>query len=118
MLRVDISVTSENSGSTLITPSDSEQLFLLTHDTTNPPHKIMKYEPYHGRVRICYFCRKHDEKYATKIQGSIDPRALIKAGNFITVMYFPGLVKRQKLDLWTINIVQNKDLVDYCACIP
>ena len=35
------------------------------------------------------------KKVATERQGSIDPRALIKTRNFITVMDFPGLIQRR-----------------------
>ena len=45
------------------------------------------------------------KKYATKIQGSIAPRALIKTGNFITVMDFTGLIQRQGLASWNMNII-------------
>ena len=37
------------------------------------------------------------KKHATKIRGYIDPRALIKTRNFITVMGFMGLIHRQGL---------------------
>ena len=77
MLPVAISVASENSVSTLNTPSDSEQLFLLPTDNYNPLCEITKYEPYRGSVRRGYCCKKHDEKYATKIQVHIDLCALI-----------------------------------------
>ena len=37
------------------------------------------------------------KKYATKIQGSIATRALIKTRNSIIVMEFPGLIQIQGL---------------------
>ena len=45
------------------------------------------------------------KKVATERQGSIDPRALIKTRNFITVMDFPGLIQRRIIASWNINIV-------------
>ena len=50
MLPVAISVASENSVSTLATPSGLSRLFLLTFDDTNPPHAIIKYDPYYIRA--------------------------------------------------------------------
>ena len=46
------------------------------------------------RVKRGYFFRKNDKKYTTKIQGSIDPRAMIKTRNFITVVGFAGIIHR------------------------
>ena len=45
------------------------------------------------------------KKDATKIQGSIDPRALIKTRNFITVVGFLGFIHRQGIASWNINII-------------
>ena len=45
LLPVAISFTSENSASTLTTPSNSKQLFILPSVDTNPPHAIMRDEP-------------------------------------------------------------------------
>ena len=41
----------------------------------------------------------------TEIKFSIDTRALIRTRNCITVMGFPGLIQRQVLASWNINIV-------------
>ena len=41
---------------------------------------------------------------ATKRQVYISPHDLIKTGNFITVMGFPGLIQRQGLASWNIKI--------------
>ena len=49
---------------------------------------------------------------ATKRQGYIAPLAMIKTRNFITVMSFTGLIQRQGLSSWNINIVWNKYSVD------
>ena len=62
MLPSTISVASENSVSTLITPSDLPRLILLTYDGPNSPHSMNKYEPYHGRVKRGYLSRKNDGK--------------------------------------------------------
>ena len=88
ILPVTIYVASEKSVSTLTTPSDLKLILLLPSDDPNFPHAINKYDPYCGRVKIGYCYRKHDEKDATKRQGSIAPRDLIKTGKFITVMVF------------------------------
>ena len=61
LLPADISVDFENSGSNLITTSDSPLLLLLTYDNPNSPHATKKYEPYRGRVKIGNCCRKHDD---------------------------------------------------------
>ena len=37
------------------------------------------------------------KKHATKIRGYIDPRALIKTRNFITVIGFPELIQKKVL---------------------
>ena len=52
------------------------------------------------------------KKYATKRQGSIDPRALINKRNVINVIGFKVLIYRQGLDSWNINIVLKKYSVD------
>ena len=65
---------------------------------------MKKNEPYHGRLKIRYCSRKHDEKYAKK-QGYIAPFALIKTIKFITIMGFPGLIQRLGLASWNIKIV-------------
>ena len=78
LIPATISVASKNSVSTLTTPYDSPQLLLVTSYDINHRHAMKKYEPYRGRVKIGYCSRKYDKKYATKIQGYIAPRALIK----------------------------------------
>ena len=105
LLPVAISVASKNYVSTLTNPSDLSQIFLLTSGDTNPPHEIIKDEPFHVRVKIGYCCRKHDAKEATKRQGYIAVCALIDTRNFITAMGVPGLIQRQRLASWNINIV-------------
>ena len=57
------------------------------------------------------------KKYATKRQGSIDPSALMKTRNVITVMGFPCLLHIRGLASWNINIVLKKDSVDCFACL-
>ena len=69
----------------------------------------MKDEPYRDSVIIIYCYRKHDGKYATKREGSIDPRDLINKRKFINVMGFPGLIHIQGLYLWNIIIVYSKE---------
>ena len=54
LLPAAISVASENPVSNLTTPSDSKQLFILPSDDPKPPHAIMKYEPYRGKVKVVY----------------------------------------------------------------
>ena len=58
------------------------------------------------------------KKHATKRQGSIAPRALIKTRNFIIVMCFPGLTQRQVLPYWGINILCHNFSVYCCVCLP
>ena len=105
LLPAAISVASRNHVSTLIAHSYLPRLILLPSDDPNPPRAMKICEPYHGRLKIGYFYRKHDEKYATKRQSSIAPRALIKIRNFITVMIFQVLIQRGGLASWNINIV-------------
>ena len=76
--------------STLTTPSDSPQLLILPYDDTKPTYASNKYDPYRGRMKRGYCCRKNYEKYAIKRQGSIAPGAMIDTRNIITVMDFPG----------------------------
>ena len=56
---------------------------------------MKKYDPYLDRLKIVYCCRKNDEKYATKILGSIDTCALIKTRKCIIVVDFNGLIQRR-----------------------
>ena len=49
-----IYVASENSVSTLTTPSDSTKIPLLTSDYPNHYHTMNKDETYHGRIKIGY----------------------------------------------------------------
>ena len=56
-----ISVASKNYVSTLTTPSDLTQLFLLNSDDTNPRHTMKKDEPYRGRLKIGYCSRKRNK---------------------------------------------------------
>ena len=58
------------------------------------------------------------KKDATKIQDYIAPHAIIRTRNFIIVMGFPGLVQRQGLTSWNINILCHILSVDCCVCIP
>ena len=58
------------------------------------------------------------EKYATNIQGYIDPYALMKTRDFIIVMGFPGLVQRQVLASWNINDLCQNVSVDCFVCLP
>ena len=76
-----------------------------------------KYDPYSDRVKRGYCSRKNDKKGATKIQGSIDPHAMIKTRNFITDMVFTWLIHIGVLPSCDINIVCNKYSVDCCVCI-
>ena len=66
MLPAAISVASENSVSNLTTPFDSPLLLLLPSDYPNPTHEIKKDDPYRGRVKRGYFCKKHDDKRCYK----------------------------------------------------
>ena len=88
MLLAAIYFPSENYLSNLTTPSDSPDI-LPTYDT-NTLHVMKKYEPYRGRDKIWYCCRKHGQKYATKRQGSVAPHAMMKTRDFIIFMWFPG----------------------------
>ena len=71
--------------------------------------------PFQGRVNRGYCCRKHGQKYATKIQGSIAPYALIIKINFTIVVFVPGLVQIQGLNSCNINIICHIVLVDCCV---
>ena len=66
---------------------------------------MKKYVPFLDGVKRGHCCRKHDKKDATKRQGSIAPHALIITRNFIIVMGFPVLIKRQGIASWNINIL-------------
>ena len=90
-----ISFASEISVSTLTTTSNQPDT-LPTCDP-NTIHVMNKDVPLKGRVHIGNCCRKHEEKYATKIQGSIAPHALMKTRYFINVTGFPGLIHQQGL---------------------
>ena len=57
-------------------------------------------------------------KYATKRRGSIAPSDLINTRNYITVMGFPGLIQRGRIDSWNNNIVWNKNSVDCFVYLP
>ena len=116
LLPFAISVASENAFSNLTTPSYSP--YLLPSDDPNTLYVIIEYEPYRGRVKRGYLSRKHDKKYASEIQGSIAPRALIKKRNFIIVMVFPVLIKRQGLASWNINILCQNLSADCCVLSP
>ena len=111
-----IYVASENYVSTLTTPSDSPDL--LPSDYPDTLLVMKKYVPFLGRVHRGYCCRKHDKKDDTKIQGSIDPHALIRTRNFIIIMGFPGLFQRQGLDSWNINILCHNFSFCFCVCLP
>ena len=89
LLPYTISVAFENFSSTLNTTSDSRKLFLLPYDDPNHLHYMNKYELYHGRVKVGYCCRKHDEKICNKNMGLYYLHALIRTRNFITIMGFP-----------------------------
>ena len=58
------SVASENYVSTLITPSDSTDI--LPIDDPNTLHDMKKDDPYSGRVKRGYCCRKHGQKICNK----------------------------------------------------
>ena len=88
LLPATIYVVSRKYVITLTTPSYSPQLLLLSSGDPNHHCVMNKDEAYRGRVKRGYWSRKHDEKDATKRQGSIAPRDLIKTGKFITVMVF------------------------------
>ena len=60
LLPYTISVASENSVSTLTTPSDYPKLLLLTSDDPKHLHAMKKDENYHGRIKRGYCYRKHD----------------------------------------------------------
>ena len=64
LLPAAISVASENSVSTLTTPSDSP--YILPTDDPNILHVVKKSVPLLGRVKIVYWCRKHDQKRCYK----------------------------------------------------
>ena len=74
--------------------------------------------PFLVRVKIGYFCSKHDLKVATKIQGSIDPHALIRTRNSIIAMGFPELIQIKGLASCNINILCHHFSVDCCFFLP
>ena len=102
--------------STFTTPSDLTDI--LPSDDPNTIHIMKKYVNLFGRVHRGYCCMKHDKKDATKRQGSIAPHALIITRNFIIVMGFPGLVQRQGLASWNINILCHNFSVGCWFCLP
>ena len=53
-----------------------------------------KYEPCRGRAKRGYCSRKRYEQKYNKKLGSIAPHALMKTGNFITVVGLPGIIHR------------------------
>ena len=116
MLLDAISVASDNSFSTLTTPSDSP--YLLPSDVPNTLHVMKKDDPYLGSAKIGYCCKKHDKKYPTKRQGSIASRAMINTRSFIIYMGFPGLNQRQGLASWNLNILCHNFSVDCCVFSP
>ena len=75
---------------TLTNPSDSAQLFLPPSDDTDTLHVMSKDVRFQGSAKIGCCCRKHGKNNATKRQGSIAPRALIKTRTFIIFMCFTG----------------------------
>ena len=84
LLPAAISVASEKDVSTLTTPSVFSDL-IPSYDT-NTLHVTKKYFPFQSRFSKGYCYRGNGQKkYATKIQGSIAPHALIMAINFIIV---------------------------------
>ena len=89
LLPTAISIAFENYFSIFTTPSDLP--YRLPSGDTNTLHVIKKDAPFFGRAKRGYFCRKHDQKDTTKIQGSIAPHALIITRKFIIVMDFTGL---------------------------
>ena len=100
LLPGEISVTYENSVSTLTTTSDYPQPLFLTSDDPNPLHSITKESTYHGVLlqemwwKRCY-----------KKRGFIAPYTLIKTRNFITVLGSSLTIQIWVLPLWNINIV-------------
>ena len=67
LLPVTISVASENSVSTLTTPSDSPDI--LPTDGQKNFHVLKKDLPVNGRVHRGYFCRKHGKIRCYKRTG-------------------------------------------------
>ena len=61
-----IYVASENYVSNLITPSDYPRIILLPSDDHNPHNVMNKYKLYHGRAKIGYYCRKHEDRRCYK----------------------------------------------------
>ena len=106
----------ENYFSTLTNPSDYPDL--LPSDDPNTLHVMNMDVTVLGRVHRGYGYRKHDTKYATKIQGSIDPHALIRTRSFIIVIGFTGLIQRQGLASWKINVLCHNVSVDCYVCLP
>ena len=85
MLPYSIHINSENSGSTLITPSDSSQLLVMSYDDPDTQHTIMSDKPCLGRAEIGYYSRFHDGKIFYKNGGSIDTCVQLTIG-FIALM--------------------------------
>ena len=93
-----ISVASENYVSSFTNPSYMPQILLLTYDDTNYYHYMKKYEPYRGKVKRGYYSRKRAEINST-------PCALIKTGDFITVLGVPLIIHIRGLSSWNIIII-------------
>ena len=79
----------------VIWSSLSDSPDLLPSDYPNTLHVIKKGGPFQFMVQRWYYCSKHGQKDATKIQGSIAPHALKITRNFIIIINFPGLVQRK-----------------------
>ena len=117
MLPAAISIASEESISTLTTPSDLPYLF--PSDDPNNFHVINKDVPFLGRAKIGYHCRKRDKKDAKKRQGSIALHVLIRARYFVIVIGFPLLIQRQVFFLGTSSFyVTIFDLVVVFVSLP
>ena len=111
LLPGNFSVSSEKSVSNLTTTSDSPDI--LPYYDLNTLYVMKKYIPLLCRTKIGYCCIKHDKKDATKRQGSIATHALIITRNFIIFTDFRGLIQRQVLASWKINIIcPNFQLID------
>ena len=109
LLPAAISVSSENSVSTLTTPSDSPDL--LPFDDPNTLHVMKKVDSFQGRVQRGYFCKKNSKKFTTKRQGSIAPHSLIRTRNIIIVIDLQDYFRDNELLPGTSTLYHNVQLI-------
>ena len=79
---------------------------------------MKKYVPYRVRAKSDTSIVNIIKTDATKRQSFIATYALIRTRKFTIVISFPGLIQRQGLASWNINILCHNVSVGCCVCIP